>query len=88
MYLMNSTRGTIVAINPVFHLAIFFAREQAKSECHWVVMSSVFVASQSIKLLYLTAAYPDVKRVIWCAVETPDSLIQPLFSFRNYNLRR
>ena len=30
----------------VFHLAIF-SREQAKSECDWVVMSSVFVASQS-----------------------------------------
>jgi hypothetical protein len=25
----------------------FFSREQAKSDCDWVVMSSVFVASQS-----------------------------------------
>jgi hypothetical protein len=25
----------------------FFSREQVKSECDWVVMSSVFVASQS-----------------------------------------
>jgi nitric oxide reductase large subunit len=30
-----------------FPLAYFFWREQAKSECDWVVMSSVFVASQS-----------------------------------------
>ncbi len=30
-----------------FPLGDFFAREQAKSECNWVVMSSVFVASQS-----------------------------------------
>ena len=33
-------------LKPVFHLAIF-SREQAKRECGWVVMSSVFVASQS-----------------------------------------
>ena len=32
-------------IKPVFQLAIFL-REQAKSECDWVVLS-VFVASQS-----------------------------------------
>ncbi len=33
-------------VKPVFHLAIF-SREQAKSECDWLVMSSVVVASQS-----------------------------------------
>ncbi len=33
-------------LEPVFHLEIF-SREQAKSECDWVVISSVFVASQS-----------------------------------------
>ncbi len=35
-----------ILVKPVFHLA-FFPREQAKSECDWVVMSPVFVASQS-----------------------------------------
>ena len=33
-------------VKPVFHLAIF-SREQAKSECDWLVMSSVVVARQS-----------------------------------------
>jgi hypothetical protein len=32
-------------------LAIF-SREQAKGECDWLVMTSVFVASQPIKLLF------------------------------------
>ena len=36
----------IQSLKPVFHYAIF-SREQAKSECDWVGMSSVFVASQS-----------------------------------------
>ncbi len=30
-----------------FPLGEFFSREQAKSECDWLVMSSVFVTSQS-----------------------------------------
>ena len=40
----------VKAVKPVFHLVtltLFFSREEAKSECDWVVMSSVFVASQS-----------------------------------------
>jgi hypothetical protein len=32
---------------PDFYLAIFFSREKAKSERDWLVMSSVFVDSQS-----------------------------------------
>ncbi len=36
----------IQSLKPVFHYAIF-SRDQAKSECDWVMMSSVFVASQS-----------------------------------------
>ncbi len=35
-----------------FPLGDFFSREKAKSECDWVVMSSVFVASQSGCLSY------------------------------------
>ncbi len=27
-------------VKPVFHSAIFFAREQAKRECDWLLMSS------------------------------------------------
>ena len=38
--------ASIASVKFVFHLAIF-SREQAKSECDWVAMSSVFVASQS-----------------------------------------
>jgi hypothetical protein len=30
-----------------FPLDYFFSREQAKHECDWLAMSSVFVASQS-----------------------------------------
>ena len=39
-------RGEKERFKPVF-LLVFFSREQAKSECDWMVMSSVFVASQS-----------------------------------------
>ena len=38
--------SSLEILEPLFHLAIF-SREQAKSQCDWVVMSSVFVASQS-----------------------------------------
>ncbi len=38
-------------ITTVFHLAIFFLRERAKSKCNWLVMSPVFVVSQSCMLL-------------------------------------
>ena len=34
-------------LKPVFQLAIFFSREQTKSESDWVMMSAVFVTSQS-----------------------------------------
>ncbi len=47
---------------PVFHLAIFL-REQAKSECDLVVMSSVFFASQLRKLLFCLFARTNYPRV-------------------------
>ena len=46
LYQIYNTTTHVVNIEPVFHLANLFA-EQAKSECDWLVISSVFVASQS-----------------------------------------
>ena len=39
-------RSKMSVLSPFFTWR-FFSHEQAKSECDWVVMSSVFVASQS-----------------------------------------
>ena len=51
-----------IAINkifkPVFHLAIF-SLEQAKTECAWVVMSSVFVEHGVGRLRFLLFYFAD-----------------------------
>ena len=44
---LNLTPNLTLSLKPVFHLANLLAREQAKSECDWLVMTSVFVASKS-----------------------------------------
>jgi hypothetical protein len=43
----SSNRRSKIKVKLIFHWARIFSSEQAKSECDWLVMSSVFVASQS-----------------------------------------
>jgi hypothetical protein len=55
--------ATTLAIKQVFHLA-FFSREQSKHSGDWVVMSSVFIASQSINKPRFSLFARNISRIV------------------------
>ncbi len=91
--LVNVNKIKFLLILSRFSTWRLFSREQAKSECDWLVMSSVFVTSQSSLLLSLFARtnLPSRKQALrgrekkqldWLATNTDDITSQITFAFR------